>query len=123
MTAEETVLGGYAAFGQGNIEAFAKLFHPECKVIVNGKHALSGEYIGFDAFNEGNLSKLNNAYPGMGMDIEKVVSSDPDVVVFLKVTYQNSVARAVHHFVVQDGLLMEFNVHDDSQLAAEAIQI
>ena len=43
MTAEETVLGGYAAFGQGNMEAFAKLFHPECKVIVNGKHALSGE--------------------------------------------------------------------------------
>ena len=116
-------MGGYAAFGQGNIVAFAKLFHPECKVIVNGKHALSGEYIGFDAFNEGNLSKLNNAYPGMGMDIEKVVSNDSDVVVFLKVTYQNSVARAVHHFVVQDGLLMEFNVHDDSQLAAEAIQI
>ena len=90
------------------MEAFAKLFHPECKVIVNGKHALSGEYIGFDAFNEGNLSKLNNAYSGMGMDIEKVVSNDSDVVVFLKVTYQNSVARAVHHFVVRDELLMEF---------------
>ena len=34
----------------------------------------------------------------MGMDIEKVVSNDSDVVVFLKVTYQNLVARAVHHF-------------------------
>ena len=106
MIAEETVLGGYAAFGQGNMEAFAKLFHPECKIIVNGKHTLSGEYIGFDDFNEGNLSKLNTAYPGMGMDIEKVVSNDSDVVVFLKVTYQNSEARAVHHFVVKDGLLM-----------------
>ena len=39
----------------------------------------------------------------MGMDIENVVSNDSDVVVFLKVTYQNSVAPAVHHFVVQDG--------------------
>ena len=105
------------------MEAFAKLFHPECKVIVNEKHALFGEYIGFDAFNEGNLSKLNNAYPGMGTDIEKVVSNDSDVVVFLKVTYKNSVARAVHHFVIKDGLLMEFNIHDDSQLVAEAIQI
>ena len=49
MTAEATVLGGYAAFGQGNMEAFAKLSIQNAKVIVNGKHALSGEYIGFDA--------------------------------------------------------------------------
>ena len=100
MTAEETVLGGYAAIGQGNMEAFAKLFNPKCKVIVNGKHALSGEYIGFDDFNEGNLSKLNNAYPGMGMDIEKVVSNDSDVVVFLKVTYQNSIAVSYTHLTL-----------------------
>ena len=61
--------------------------------------------------------------PAWVWTLKRVVSNDSDVVVFLKVTYQNSVARAVHHFVVQDGLLMEFNVHDDSQLAAEAIQI
>jgi hypothetical protein len=73
-------------------------------VNVNEKHSLPKEYLGFEAFLERNLSKLDTAYPGIKMDIEKVVSNSTDVIVFLKVTYADVEACSVHHFLVQDGL-------------------
>ena len=32
MTAEEIVMGGYAAFGSGDIETLSKVYHPDCKI-------------------------------------------------------------------------------------------
>ena len=123
MTAEEIVLGGYASYVQGDMEALGSIYHPECKITLNGNHALSGVYIGFDAFHEGILSKLNTAWPDFNLEIQKVVSNETDVVVFLKLTATNLESRSIHHFVVKDGLQEEFNIHDASQLAAAAIQI
>ncbi len=123
MTAEEIVLGGYASYMEGDMEALGSIYHPECKITMNGNHALSGVYIGFDAFHKGILAKLNTAWPGFKPEIEKVVSNETDVVVFLKITAMNLESRSVHHFVVKEGLQVEFNIYDDSQLAAEAIQI
>lgn len=123
MTAEEIVLGGYASYVQGDMEALGSIYHPECKITLNGNHALSGVYIGFDALHEGILSKLNTAWPDFNLEIQKVVSNETDVVVFLKLTATNLESRSIHHFVVKDGLQVEFNIHDDSQLAAAAIQI
>ena len=123
MTAEEIVLGGYASYVQGDMEALGSIYHPECKITLNGNHALSGVYIGFDALHEGILSKLNTAWPDFNLEIQKVVSNETDVVVFLKLTATNLESRSIHHFVVKDGLQVEFNFHDDSQLAAAAIQI
>ena len=123
MTAEEIVLGGYASYVQGDMEALGSIYHPECKITLNGNHALSGVYIGFDAFHEGILSKLNTAWPDFNLEIQKVVSNETDVVVFLKLTATNLESRSIHHFVVKDELQVEFNIHDDSQLAAAAIQI
>ena len=37
MTAEEIVLGGYAAFASGDMESLASIYHPECKITCNGK--------------------------------------------------------------------------------------
>ena len=51
----------------------------ECEIKFNGSHALSGEYIGFSAFAEGVRAKLNEAWPGFNLDIEKVVSNETDV--------------------------------------------
>ena len=42
---------------------------------------MSGVYIGFDAFQEGILSKLNTAWPGFNLEIQKGVSNETDVVV------------------------------------------
>ena len=81
MTAEEIVLGGYASYVQGDMEALGSVYHPECKITVNGNHTLSGVYIGFDAFQEGILSKLNTAWPGFNLEIQKGVSNETDVVV------------------------------------------
>ena len=84
---------------------------------------MSGEYIGFSAFAEGVLAKLNDAWPGFNLDIGKVVSNDTDVCVFMNVIAENLEANSMHHSVVKDGLEIEFNVYDDSQLMAAAIQI
>ena len=45
MTAEEIVLGGYASYVQGDMEALGSIYHPECKITLKGNHALSGVYI------------------------------------------------------------------------------
>ena len=50
MMAGKIVLGGYASYVQVGMEALGGTYHPECKITANGNHALSGVYIGFDAF-------------------------------------------------------------------------
>ena len=52
MTAEEVVMSAYAAFGAGDMNALAKLNHPECTYTMHAQHALSGQYIGFPAFQK-----------------------------------------------------------------------
>ena len=42
MTAEEVVMSAYAAFGAGDMDALAKLNHPECTYKMHAQHALSG---------------------------------------------------------------------------------
>ena len=59
MTPKEIVLGGYEAFAEGNMTKLAAIYHPDCRIKINGKHALSGEYIGFDAFASEDLANLN----------------------------------------------------------------
>ena len=81
MMAGKIVLGGYASYVQVGMEALRNACHPECKITANGNHALSGVYIGFDAFQEGILSKLNTAWPGFNLEIQKGVSNETDVVV------------------------------------------
>ena len=123
MTAEEIVLGGYAAYASGDMESLASIYHPECKITCNGNHAFSGTYIGFKEFADGILSRLNDAWPNFNLDIEKVVSNETDVCVFLNVTADGLSSKSIHHFVVKDGVEVEFNFYDDSQLMAAAIKI
>ena len=54
------------------------------------------------------------------MEIQKVVSDETDVCVFVKITAEGLSTESIHHFVVQDGLEVEFNIYDDSQRMAEA---
>ena len=57
MRAEEIVLGGYKNFAEGDMESLSKIYHPECKITINGSHSLSGTYIGFQSFLENVLAK------------------------------------------------------------------
>ena len=63
--------------------SLAKIYHPECKITVNGKHKLSGVYVGFRNLLKIFLSKLNETWPGFNLEIEKVVADTTDVCVFL----------------------------------------
>ena len=121
MTPKEIVLSGYEAFAEGNMEKLGAIYHPECRININGKHALSGEYVGFDAFASEVLAKLETTWPGFNLDITKVVAEGVDVCIFLKVTANNLDSYSIHHFVVEDGLETEFNIYDDSQKMAEAM--
>ena len=121
MTPKEIVLSGYEAFAEGNMAKLGAIYHPECRININGKHALSGEYVGFDAFASEVLAKLETTWPGFNLDITKVVAEGVDVCIFLKVTANNLESYSIHHFVVEDGLETEFNIYDDSQRMAEAM--
>ena len=122
MTAEEIVLGGYKNFAEGDMESLAKLYHSECKININGNHSLSGTYIGFQSFLENVIAKLDKIWPGFNLDIEKVVSNETDVCVFVNITADNLNSKSIHHFVIKDGLEVEFNFYDDSQKMAEAMK-
>ena len=37
MTAEEIVLGGYKNFAEGDMDSLSKIYHPKCKITINGK--------------------------------------------------------------------------------------
>ena len=120
MTAKEIVLGGYQNFAEGDLVSLAKIYHPECKITVNGKHKLSGVYVGFQEFAEKFLSKLNETWPSFNLEIEKVVADTTDVCVFVNITADGLSTKSIYHFVVKDGLEVEFNIYDDSQSMADA---
>ena len=108
MTAEEIVLGGYDLFAKGDMDTLSKIYHPNCKIKVNGTHSLSGEYNGFASFASNFLAKLNTVWPGFSLEIEKVVSNKTDVCVFVKITADNFSTRFIHHLEVENGLEIEF---------------
>ena len=122
MTAEEIVLSGYKNFAEGDMVSLSKIYHPECKITINGSHSLSESYIGFQSVLENVLSKLDQVWLGFTLDIEKIVSNETDVCVFVKVTAENLNSKSIHHFVIKDGLEVEFNLYDDSQKMSEAMK-
>ena len=120
MIAEEIVMGGYAAFGTGDMEALRKVYHPDCKITFHANHALGGEYTGFDDLLSNMLAKLDTAWPGFNLAVDKVVSNETDVVVFCTFTADGGVSgKGVHHFVVKDGLEVSFDLYWDSGYWAE----
>ena len=122
MTAEEIVLSGYKNFAEGDMVSLSKIYHPECIITINGSHSLSGSYIGFQSFLENVLSKLDQVWPGFTLDIEKIVSNETDVCVFVNIKAENLDSKSIHHFVIKDGLEVEFNLYDDSQKMSEVMK-
>ena len=124
MTAAEIVMGGYAAFGSGDMEALGKIYHPECKTTFHASHALGGEYIGFDDLANNMLARLNDAWPGFNLSVDKVVSDDTNVCVFCTFTADGGLSgKGVHSFVVEDGLEVSFDLYWDSAYWAEHCKI
>ena len=68
------------------------------------------------------LWKLDKVWPGFNLDIEKVVSNETDVCVFVNITVENLNSKSKHHFVIKDGLEVEFNLYDDSQKMSQAMK-
>ncbi len=124
MTAEEIVMSGYAAFGSGDMDALGKLYHPQCKTTFHGDHALGGEYIGFPDLLKNMLAKLNDAWPGFSLGVDKVVADDKNVCVFCTVTAGGGlIGKGVHSFVVEDGLEVSFDLYWDSAYWAKHAKI
>jgi|TARA_B110000902_G_C14078757_1_gene502238 ketosteroid isomerase-like protein len=124
MTAEEIVMSGYAAFGTGDMETLGKLYHPACKTTFHGDHALGGEYIGFQDLLIHMFAKLNDAWPGFSLGVDKVVSDDNNVCVFCTITADGGLSgKGVHSFVVEDGLEVSFDLYWDSAYWAKHSKI
>ena len=124
MTAEEIVMSGYAAFGSGDMDALGKLYHQQCKTTFHGDHALGGEYIGFPDLLTNMLAKLNDAWPGFSLGVDKVVADDKNVCVFCTITADGGlIGKGVHSFVVEDGLEVSFDLYWDSAYWAKHAKI
>ncbi len=104
------------------MESLSKIYHPEFKITINGNYSLSGTYIGFQSILENILAKLDKAWPGFNLDIEKVVSNETDVCVFVNITAENFNSNSIHHFVIKDGLEVEFNLYDFSQKMSQIMK-
>ena len=59
---------------------------------------------------------------GFNFDTKKVISNETDVCVFVNITADNLNSKSIHHFVIKEGLEVEFNFYDDSQKMAEAMK-
>ena len=104
------------------MDSLSKIYLPECKITIKGMHSLSGTYIGFQSFLENVLAKLDTVWPGFNLDIEKVVSNETDVYVFVNITAENLNSKSIHHFVIKDNLEVEFNLYDNSQKMSQAMK-
>ena len=96
MTVEEIVFGGYKNFAESDMDILSKLYNPECQITINVSHSLSGTYIGFQSFLQNVLTKLDKVWPGFNLDIEKVVSNETDVCVFVNITAENLNSKSIH---------------------------
>ena len=121
MTPKEIVLGGYESFAEGDMESLGKIFHKDALIKVNGNHELSGEYHGFDDFLANFLAQIPIKFPNFNLDILNVTAEDDRVHVRVHYTADNLDAQSVHMFVVKDGLEIEFDIFDDSQKMASAL--
>ena len=66
------------------------------------------------------FEKLDTAWPGFNLVVDKVVSNKTDVVVFCTFTADAGLSgRVVHQFVVNDGLEVSFDLYWDSGYWAE----
>ncbi len=122
MSPKDTVLSGYKAFSDGDMEALGRVFHQDCVITVNGDHKLSGEYPDFDNWLNNFLSKIPEVFPNFNLEIVNVTAENERVHVFVHLTADNLDAYAVHMFVVEDGLQTEFRIFDDSQKIAAALE-
>jgi len=121
MSAKELVLGGYKSFAEGDMEGLGKIYHKDALIKVNGNHELSGEYHGFDDFLANFLAQIPIKFPNFNLDILNVTAEDDRVHVRVHYTADNLDAQSVHMFVVKDGLEIEFDIFDDSQKMASAL--
>ena len=122
MTPKEIVLSGYQSFAEGDMEGLGKIYHKDALIKVNGNHELSGEYHGFDDWLANFLSQIPIKFPNFHLDILNVTAEDDRVHVRVHYMADNLDAHSVHMFVVKDGLETEFDIFDDSQAMAEALQ-
>ena len=121
MTPKEIVMGGYQSFADGDMEGLGKIYHRDALIRVNGNHELSGEYHGFDDFLTNFLAQIPIRFPNFNLDIVNVTAEYDRVHVRVHYTADNLDAESMHVFVVKGGLETEFNIFDDSQKLADAL--
>ena len=64
----------------------------------------------------GGYASLDTAWPGFNLAVDKVVSNETDVIVFCTFTADGGLSsKGVHHFVIEDGLEVSFDLYWDSE--------
>ena len=70
------------------------------------------------------FEKLDTAWPGFNLAVDKVVSNETEVIVFCTFTADAGLSgKGSHHFVVNDGLKVSFDLYRDSGFWAKHWEI
>jgi len=121
MSPKDLVLQGYKLFSEGKMEELGKQWHQDAKVHVNGDHAWSGTYNGYNDWVSRMLSQIPEKLPGFNLNILNASSEADKVFIYVHVTAKNLDMHAVHMFTVKDGLQTEMRIFDDSQKISAAL--
>ena len=99
MSPKDLVLHGYKLFSEGKIEELGKQWHQDAKIHVNGDHAWSGTYNGYNDWVSRMLSQIPEKLPGFNLNILNASSEADKVYIYVHATAKNLDMHAIHMFL------------------------
>ena len=83
---------------------------------------VSGNYTGFAAWAEEQLSKMHFLFPNLNLEIVNMYEESGSVFTILKMTGDNLDALSCHYAVIKNEKYSEFFIFDDTQKMAQALK-
>ena len=121
MTPKEVVKKSYEAFAAGDMATLASLCAEDMTVKMGGLMPVSGEYNSFEAWAQGQLSKMGSMFTNFKLEIVNMFEDDGNVFTILKMTADGLEALSCHYAVIKDEKYSEFFIFDDTHKMASVM--
>ena len=122
MNPKDLVQKGYDSFAHKDMDAFAHLYHQECKIHVNGMHRFARTYHGISDWIQNHLMFMPQLFDNFSVEPITMINDGNKVFVRASVKATGMEFEAGHFFVIEDEKIAEFYVYDDSQKIAHTMK-